>query len=95
VVDNGMERSQADSTTLLKPSQVAAQLAVSRTWLYDAARAGRIPSIRVGGQDGPLRFVSEDLERWLAEARSSWLPGQPPAATRWPPALGEGLRIAS
>jgi predicted DNA-binding transcriptional regulator AlpA len=49
---------------------VAAQLGVSRTWLYDAAKTGRIPSIRIGGPDGPLRFIPEDLQRWIDDARA-------------------------
>jgi len=61
---------------LLKPAEVAVRLGVSRTWLYDAARDGRIPSIRIGGHGGPLRFVPEDLQEWLDEARSEWMPGQ-------------------
>jgi excisionase family DNA binding protein len=56
---------------LLKPSEVAERLAVSRTWVYDAAKSGRIPSIRIGDEDGPLRFIAEDLDRWLQEARSA------------------------
>ena len=60
---------------LLKPSDVAARLGVSRTWLYDAARAGRIPSIRIGGGEGPLRFIPEDVERWLEDARTAWTAG--------------------
>lgn len=55
--------------SLLKPSEVAHQLGVSRAWVYDAAKCGRIPSVRIGGEDGPLRFVPEDLERWLEHAR--------------------------
>jgi hypothetical protein len=35
---------------------------------------GRIPSIRIGGADGPLRFVSEDLDRWIEQSRSQWTP---------------------
>jgi excisionase family DNA binding protein len=50
---------------LLKPSEVAALLAVSRTWVYEAAKTGRIPCLRIGGPDGRLRFI----ERWLSEAR--------------------------
>jgi excisionase family DNA binding protein len=80
---------------LLKPSEVAAQLAVSRTRLYDAAKAGRIPSIRIGGEDGPLRFVPEDVDRWLQEARSSWVPGKSPVATRRSHDASERLRVAS
>jgi excisionase family DNA binding protein len=67
---------------------VAAQLGVSRTWLYDAAKTGRIPSIRIGGQDGPLRFVSEDLERWIDDARAAWHPGRSIVPTRVPAAVG-------
>ena len=59
---------------LLKPNDVAQKLAVSRAWVYEAARTGRIPSVRIGGEDGPLRFVPEDIDAWLAEARASWLP---------------------
>lgn len=67
---------------LLKPSEVAAQLGVSRSWLYDAAKTGRIPSIRIGGEGGPLRFVPEDLALWLDQARAAWTPGRPTVATR-------------
>ena len=59
---------------LLKPSQPAAQLGVSRTWLYDAAKDGRVPSIRIGGPDGPLRFVPEDMGRWIDDARAGAVP---------------------
>jgi excisionase family DNA binding protein len=61
---------------LLRPNDVARLLSVSRAWVYEAARTGRIPSFRLGGEDGPLRFVAEDVERWLAEARGGWLPGR-------------------
>lgn len=73
-----------DDTVLVTPAEVAARLAVSRTWVYAAANAGRIPSIRVGGENGPLRFAAQDIERWLADARATWVPGQPPVATRTP-----------
>lgn len=59
---------------LLKPTDVARRLGVSRSWLYAAAADGRIPAIRLGGPDGPLRFVPEDLERWIEEARAAWTP---------------------
>jgi excisionase family DNA binding protein len=70
--------------SLLKPSELAAQLGVSRSWLYDAAKAGRIPSIRIGGEEGPLRFVPEDIQRWIDEARAAWAPGRPTVPTRHP-----------
>jgi excisionase family DNA binding protein len=61
---------------LLKPTDVARQLNVSRAWVYEAAKDGRIPSVRIGGRDGPLRFVPDDIDRWLQEARAGWTPGR-------------------
>jgi excisionase family DNA binding protein len=66
---------------LLRPTEVARLLGVSRTWLYDAAKTGRVPSLRIGGPNGPLRFVPADLERWLDQARAAWRPGDSSAAT--------------
>lgn len=68
-------------TALLKPTDVARMLGVSRSWLYQAAQDGRIPSIRLGGPDGPLRFVQADLDAWLEEARAAWRPGDSSAST--------------
>jgi excisionase family DNA binding protein len=76
-----MRSKEANALDLLKPAQVAAGLGVSRTWLYEAAKAGRIPSIRIGGEDGPLRFVPEDLKRWIDDARAEWTPGTPACPT--------------
>jgi predicted DNA-binding transcriptional regulator AlpA len=56
-------------------------LGVSRTWLYDAAKAGRVPSVRIGGPSGPLRFVPADLDAWVDEARKAWKPGDSSSAT--------------
>lgn len=71
---------------LLKPTDLARRLGVSRSWLYDAAKAGRIPSIRIGGEEGPLRFVPEDIDKWINQARTLWSPGRPTVATRHPAA---------
>ncbi len=67
---------------LLKPTALAAQLGVSRAWLYEAAKTGRIPSIRIGGEYGPLRFVPEDIQRWIDDARAEWVPGRSTQPTR-------------
>jgi excisionase family DNA binding protein len=56
----------SELSDLLKPTEVAKLLAVSRSWLYAAAADGRIPSVRLGGPEGPLRFVQSDLTEWLA-----------------------------
>jgi predicted DNA-binding transcriptional regulator AlpA len=65
---------------LLKPSDVVRYLGTSRTWVYDAAKRGDIPSIRLGTPDGPLRFIERDLENWISEARARWQPGRPAVA---------------
>lgn len=62
--------------SLLKPVEVCRILAVSRTWVYAAAADGRLPSIRLGGPDGPLRFIRADVEAWLEEQRAAWTPGR-------------------
>jgi excisionase family DNA binding protein len=61
---------------LLRPNDVARKLSVSRAWVYEAARTKRIPSVRLGGEDGPLRFIEADIDQWLAEARAAWHPGR-------------------
>lgn len=61
---------------LLKPAEVCRMLAVSRTWVYAAAADRRIPSVRLGGSDGPLRFIRADVEAWLEEQRAAWTPGR-------------------
>ncbi len=65
---------------LLKPTEVAQRLGVSRSWLYAAAADGRVPSVRLGGPDGPLRFVAADLEAWIDETRVAWRPVDAPAS---------------
>jgi excisionase family DNA binding protein len=59
---------------LLKPADVARRLGVSRSWLYEAAKHGRVPCVRLGGADGPLRFRERELEEWLQRGRSAEAP---------------------
>jgi excisionase family DNA binding protein len=54
---------------LLRPAEVIEMLGVSRSWLYDAARAGRIPCVRLGGPDGPVRFRASELDAWIDASR--------------------------
>lgn len=61
---------------LLRPADVSRQLNVSRSWVYDAAADGRLPFVRLGSADGPLRFVAEDIDAWLDEQRRTWTPGR-------------------
>src|SRR4051794_30608977 len=71
---------------LLKPTEVARRLGLSRTWLYAAAKDGRIPSIRIGCPDGPLRFVPADLDAWIDQACGAWRPATraPRRCAVWP-----------
>ena len=54
---------------LLKPSDVVQILGVSRSWLYDAAKSGRIPCVRLGGHDGPVRFRADEIAAWVEASR--------------------------
>jgi predicted DNA-binding transcriptional regulator AlpA len=94
VVNNHMHEDHPQpKLVLLKPTALAAQLGVSRAWLYEAAKTGRIPSIHIGGEHGPLRFVPEDIQRWIDDARAEWVPGRSARPT-WPPtdAMPHGAR---
>ena len=55
-------------------------LGVSRSWLYDAAKGGRIPCVRLGGPDGPVRFRARELEAWIEGSRMA--PPDPATAKR-------------
>src|SRR3954465_340028 len=59
---------------LLTPAQAAELLAVRRSWVYDAARTGQLPCVRVGRH---VRFLRSDLRRWASSQRA----GRPPLAT--------------
>lgn len=57
----------ADDRRLLTPEQLAEQLAVPVTWIRQEARAGRIPSLKLGHY---RRFVQADVDDWLEKMRS-------------------------
>jgi hypothetical protein len=44
--DTGGRDASPPLAELLKPSEVARMLGVSRAWLYDAAKDGRVPCVR-------------------------------------------------
>ena len=54
------------SEPLLTAAAAAELLAVRTSWVYDAARSGELPCVRLGKH---LRFLRSDLERWIAEQR--------------------------
>jgi excisionase family DNA binding protein len=51
---------------LLSVHQAAGMLSVRPSWIYDAARRGQLPSVRLGKH---VRFLRSDLECWVAEQR--------------------------
>lgn len=55
-----------DATRLLTVDEVAARLGVQPSWITRAARANRIPHVRVGRY---RRFRWPDIEAWLEERR--------------------------
>lgn len=55
----------AEARTLLRMSEVADRLAISRSKAYQLAQAGRLPgAIRVGNS---VRVSAVELDRWIAE----------------------------
>jgi excisionase family DNA binding protein len=61
------------ASELLKPEEVRQLLNVSRSWLYEAANDGRIPSVRLGA-GGPIRFERKAIEEWLQSSGDSVTP---------------------
>lgn len=60
-------RMQGDGTDLLTADEVASRLKVRSSWVQKAARANRIPHVRVGRY---RRFRWPDIEAWLENQRS-------------------------
>ena len=51
---------------LMTAPDAAATLSVRTSWIYDAARSGELPCVRIGKH---VRFLRSDLERFVAEQR--------------------------
>jgi excisionase family DNA binding protein len=52
---------------LLTAKQVSELLQVPERWVYQAARDGRMPHVRLGRY---VRFESEQIDDWVASLRS-------------------------
>ena len=61
---------------LLTAAQVAKRFSVSQGWVYQAVADGRLPYRRLGRDDGPVRFVSSEIDAWLETQRRGWTPGR-------------------
>ena len=55
------------TTKLLNADDVAALLGVPKSWVYAAAREGRIPTVQLGRY---YRFRPEAVEAWVRELES-------------------------
>jgi excisionase family DNA binding protein len=60
--------SGADFESLWTVNDVVKYLKASRSWVYQRAEAGIIPSIRIGGL---LRFVPEEVRKWALDQRDA------------------------
>ncbi len=76
----------ARNEPLLGAAEAAGLLSVRVSWIYDAARCGRVPCVRIGRH---VRFLRSDLERWVADQR-----GQRPGSAAGSCASGPGTRNA-
>jgi excisionase family DNA binding protein len=54
---------------LLTAKQVADQLGISRTTVYELAAGGRLACYRLGARRGRLKFKASDLEAYLEASR--------------------------
>jgi len=61
---------------LLRPTEVAEMLGLSRSKIFELLAAGELPVVRIGRA---TRVAREELERWVAEQ------------TSWQPRAGQGL----
>jgi excisionase family DNA binding protein len=69
---------------LVTAAAVARQLGVSQSWVYLKAEAGVLPHRRLGGDDGPVRFVQAEIDEWFEEQRERRQPSQSWSASRPP-----------
>lgn len=67
------ERSVDLSEPLLTAPAAAALLSVRTSWIYEAARNGTLPCVRLGKH---VRFLRADLEGWIAAQRAAWPGGR-------------------
>jgi excisionase family DNA binding protein len=59
--------SAPDRDRFLTAEEVADFLQVNTSWVYDRARRGDIPHVRLGRY---VRFIDADIRAWVASLRS-------------------------
>ena len=63
-----MNATPNDNARLLTADDVAELLGVPKTWVYEASRRGRIPTVTLGRY---RRYRRDAIEHWLREQESS------------------------
>lgn len=69
VAENGSQEALAEP--LLDAVAAARLLSVRPSWIYEAARAGRLPHLKIGRH---IRFLRSDLESWVLTKRAGGSP---------------------
>ena len=64
VAENGSQEALAEP--LLDAAAAARLLSVRPSWIYEAARTGRLPHLKIGRH---TRFLRSDLESWVLTMR--------------------------
>lgn len=59
----------SENTSLLKASDVAKILNISRPMAYRLTSTGELPSVRIGGS---VRVRKEDLEKYINQCWTGW-----------------------
>lgn len=57
----------AESPVLLRPSEVAEVLRISKTDVYQLHKSGRLPSVRPTGEKGRIKFRLEDVRKYARD----------------------------
>jgi excisionase family DNA binding protein len=66
-------------SALVTADQVAAELGVSKDWIYAEVRAGRIPHVRLGRN---VRFRADSIDQWIAAIESGTMSSTTKTAAR-------------
>ena len=61
-------QSRNGSNRLLSVQEVAEQLGMGKSWVYNQIRSGELPSVQLGGT---VKIKREDLERYIQSNRRS------------------------
>ena len=73
---------KGNAQQLLRATEAADMLQISKTAVYDLHKSGRLPSVRPTGERGALRFRVEDVQRYARDPEAFVAPSPIPAVFR-------------